>query len=255
MKNKATFLEITKLLILCVAMTSSSEAAQTVDPAYKIAYEKWRDLLDASPLDVGSWFRTDIDNSEIAKATRVLFSIGPNLTPLIVEELKTEKDPLRLYRLMLLLDRVSGINIYFESGVGNFYEATPELRDRFIAQWDSGLYLSASELLKNEWQNTTGESGAGKIDPRNLTPIRRYGVYALPFILESLNQRNSNALFAAYLVITGERDLYSQYIENPAAMFSTPDHKLSHIKQWLRTNENKFEKLGNLHNTIRAMLK
>lgn len=77
---------------------------------------------------------------------------------------------MRLYRLLLLLDRVSGINIYFDSGVENFYEATPELRDRFVAQWDSGLYLRASELLKNKWQITGGEKEAGKIDPRSLTP-------------------------------------------------------------------------------------
>jgi len=189
----------------------------------------------------------------LPNATRNLLSIGPNLTPLVVEELRTETDHFHQYILMLLLDRVSGINLYFGSGVDNINDAAPALIKQFISKWDSGIYPKASELLKSEWKDPVDGIAPKKVDPNSIIPIRRYGVYALPFIVESLNQRNSSALFTAYLIITGESDQYARYIKSPSAMFQTRSKKLSHIKAWAGKNETKFDKLGDLHARIKAI--
>lgn len=253
MRIGLTYLIIVVFLMLSLVLMAAPNPTQNVDPAYKAAYDEWRKQMDANPwLDVPQWFRTNVGPPELRNATKDLLSIGPNLTPLIVEELRTETDHLRQYKLIILLDRVSGINLYYLSGAENYYDATPALKSRFIAQWDSGSYLKASELLKSEWKDPVGGIAPEKVDPKSTIPIRRYGVYALPFIVESLKQRNSSAVFAAYLMITGESDQYTKYIENPSKMFQTQDDKLSHIKAWARRNETKFDKLGALYTRIKA---
>jgi hypothetical protein len=228
--------------------------AQKIDPAYKAVYDEWRKQIDANPvLNVPMWLDPDIRLPELRKATRNLLSIGPNLTPLVVEELRTETDHFHQYILIHLLDGVSGINLYYDSGAENLWDATPALIEQFIAKWDSGIYLKASELLKSEWKDPVDGIAPKKVDPDSIIPIRRYGVYALPFIVESLNQRNSSAVFAANLIITGESDRYTRYIKSPSAMFRTRNEKLSYIKAWARKNETRFDKLGDLYSRIEAI--
>jgi hypothetical protein len=254
MRIGLTFLTMAALLMLNLVLMASPGPTQNVDPAYKAVYDEWRKQWDGIQVsDCEMWVRPDCGLPEQRQATRNLLSIGPNLTPFIVDELRTETDHKRRYILMILLDRVSGVNLYYGSGVENFWDATPELIKRFIVKWDSDIYLKASELLKNEWKDPVDGAAPEKVDPKSIVPIIRYGVYALPFIFESLNQRNSSVLFAAYLRITGESDQYREYIESPATMFQTRNEKLSHMKAWARENETKFDKLGALHPQIKAI--
>jgi hypothetical protein len=253
MRVRVTFLTIAVLLMLYLVLMAASRPAQNADPDYKAVYDEWRRQMDANPwLDVPQWFRPEVGPFGLRNATRNLLSIGPNLTPLIVEELRTETDRFRLYLLIHLLSKISGINLYYGSGADNFYDATPMFKDQFIAKWDSGAYLRASELLASEWKAPVDRGMSEKVDPHSILPIRRYGIYALPFIIESLNQRNLSAVFAAYLIITDESDQFTKYIENPSKMFQTQDDKLSHIKAWARRNETKFDKLGALYTRIKA---
>ena len=116
---------------------------------------------------------------------------------------------------MLLLNSVAGINLYYDSGVQSVYEGSPQLRDRFLEDWDSGKFLNASQLLRSTWQKGRQASASERIDPRKLTQVRRYGVFAIPFIMENIESSNSPELFAAFLIITGDSDLYAQYLESP----------------------------------------
>jgi hypothetical protein len=254
MRKRETFRTMAVLLVLLfLVLMAASRSAQKVDQDYKVVYDEWHRQMDANPwLDGPQWFRTDVGPFGLRNATRNLLSIGPNLTPLIVEELRTETDRYRQFLLIYLLNKISGVNLYY--GIGDVYvwDATPELIKNFIAKWDSGAYLRANELLATEWKDPDDGTISRKIDPNSIVPIRRYGIYALPFIIESLNQRNSSAVFAAYLIITGESDQYAKYIENPSTMFQAQGDKLSHIKAWARNNETKFDKLGALHTRIKA---
>jgi hypothetical protein len=120
------FLTIAVFLMLYLVLIASPRPTQKVDPAYKAVYDEWRKQIDADPiLADAQWFDPDIGLPNVRKATRNLLSIGPNLTPLVVEELRTETDPLHQYILIHLLDRVSGINLYYDSGADNIYEGIP----------------------------------------------------------------------------------------------------------------------------------
>jgi hypothetical protein len=240
-------------VLLFLVLMAATRSAQKVEPDYKAVYDEWLRQMDANPwLDGPQWFRPEVGPFGLRNATRNLLSIGPNLTPLVVEELRTTTDRLHQYILIMLLNKISGINLYFSIGDVYVWDVTPMLKDQFIAKWDSGVYPRASELLASEWKDTVDGGMPEKVDPDSIMPIRRYGIYALPFIVESLKQRNSSEIFAAYLIITGESDQYAKYIENPSTMFQTQDDKLSHIKTWARSNETKFDKLGAIYTQIKA---
>jgi hypothetical protein len=254
MRVRVTFLAMTVLLMLYLVLMAASRPVQKVEPDYKAVYDEWLRQMDANPqLEITQWFRPERGSFGLRNATRNLLSIGPNLTPLVVEELRTSTDRYRQYLLLHLLSKISGITLYFAIGDVYLEDAAPELIKKFIAKWDSGAYLRASELLASEWKDTVDGGMPEKVDPDSIMPIRRYGIYALPFILESLKQRNSSEIFAAYLMIIDEPFLYAEYIENPSKMFRTQGDKLLHIKGWARRTETKCDRLGAIHTQIKAI--
>ena len=249
---------VVAIFVLCVTIVivtlANSPSLPQQDPSHAAAYENWSRAIDANPtLGESYWLRTDIGPPELRSAVGQLLALGPNMTPFLVEQLRNEKDPLRLYRLVLLLNVVSGVNLYFDSGAKVLYEAAPEFRDRFVADWDSGRYLNATESLRNTWQNNRQNGTLDKIDPKRLTQLRRYGVFAIPFIVESIESQNSPEMFAAFLIITGKSDLYTDYLENASKKFATRDEKLALVKSWARDNENKLDKLNGLHDKIKEI--
>jgi hypothetical protein len=241
-----------------MVVPATSRSPQDSDQAYRAAYQRWLDVIDANPaLGEAFWLDTGSGPSALRNATAELVSAGPNLVPFIVREFRTETDQLRLYRLMLLLKRVSGISLYFNSGEENFYAAMPAFKARFLSQWDSGDFENATVLLRKAWKDPDPTDAVEKIDPKRLTPFLRYGVFAIPFIAESLEKQNSPELFAALLnvtgVITGETDQYVEYLENPSRLFPTRDQKLSFLKGWAGRNLNKLDRLKDLHEKIRSV--
>jgi hypothetical protein len=240
--------------IIGTSVTSSSRLPQDMNSTYAAAYERWGRTIESHPtLGEPFWVRTDIGPPEMRNAVQELLSFGPNMTPFLVKELRSETDSLRLYRLVLLLNAVAGINLYFNSGAENFYAAAPQMRNRFIKDWDSHKYLQATELLRNEWRTEDQDRVPERIDPKKLTQVIRYGVFAIPFILENIESHNSSELFAAFLIITGRSDLYAEYLQNPSKLIAGRDQKLSLMKSWANENANKLDKLKTLHEEIKAL--
>lgn len=240
--------------VLGVSLMNSIPMSQDGDSAYAAAYERWSRAIESNPgLAEPFWLRSDIGPTQMRDAVKDLLSFGPNMMPFLVEELRQETDALRIYRLVLLLNSVAGINLYYDSGVQSVYEGSPQLRDRFIEDWDSGKFLNASQLLRGTWQKGQQASASERIDPRKLTQVRRFGIFAMPFIIENIESTNSPELFAAFLIITGNSDLYAQYLESPSKHFASRDQKLSSIKSWVSKNEKKMDKLKGLHDQIRKL--
>ena len=65
---------------------------------------------------------TDSGPTELQSAVGGLLSLGPNLTPFLAEEMRIENDRMRLYQLVLLLNRVSGIKVYSAGLDENYVE-------------------------------------------------------------------------------------------------------------------------------------
>ena len=246
------------LLTLCATLIggviADSFDSQQTGSDYQAEYERWCRAIDSNPvLGEPFWTSTDSGPAELRSAVAELLSIGPNFTPFLVERMRIETAHLRLYQLVLLLNRVSGINLYFDSGEENHYGAMPRFRDSFIQGWDSGKYQNATTLLRATWTYSDDTRMHKEIDPKRLTPILRYGVFALPFIIESLEKHNSSELFAAFLIITGQRELYARYLEKPSDFLPERGQKISYVTAWAGKNERRIDKLRALHQQIKSL--
>lgn len=246
------------LLSVCVIVLGASlmyarPMSQSDDSAYAAAYDRWTRAIESNTtLGEPFWLRSDIGPTDMRVAVTDLLSFGPNILPFLVKELRQETDSLRLYRLVLLLNAAAGINLYYDSGVQNVHHGSSQLRDRFIEDWDSGKFLNATQLLRGTWQGHQAATPE-RIDPKKLIEVRRYGVFAIPFIVENIETTNSPELFAAFLIISGDSDGYDQYLESPSKHFASRDQKLSSIKSWVGKNEKKMDKLKGLHDQIRML--
>jgi hypothetical protein len=245
------------LVVICLSVATPALAAAqppTPEQAHRVAYQRWSDTIDAHPtLGVPFWVQTENGPADLREAVAALVSYGPNLVPFLVQELRAETDQARMYRLILLLNRVSGINLYYNSGEENVYAAVATLKARFLRDWDAGNYTNATALLRKSWKEPDPEDKTPRIDPKSITLLRRYGVYAVPFIAETLQGRNSPEMFAAFLIIADQPALYTAYIEDPSASFSTGAQKMAQVKDWARKNERKMDRLKGLHERIRTL--
>jgi hypothetical protein len=240
--------------VLGASLIKSLPASQSDDSAYATAYDRWTRAIESNPgLGEPFWLRSDIGPAEMRAAVQDLVSLGPNMVPFLVNELRRETDSIRVYRLLLLLNAVAGINRYYDSGAQNVFDGSLQLRDSFIEDWDSGKFQNATQLLRGAWQKGNQVTTSERIDPRKLTQVRRYGVFAIPFINENIESTNSPELFAAFLIITGNSDLYAEYLENPSKHFASREQKRSLIKSWVSKNEKKMDKFKGLHDQIRTL--
>lgn len=250
---------VVALLILCCPVISGPvgnpmQISRDATPDYRAAYERWRRTIDSNPQATEpAWVSIEHGPADMRSAVADLLSIGPNLTPFLAEQMRSENDPFRLYQLAHLLNRMSGIKLYSSGRDENYVEGMPRFRDRFIGDWDSGKYLNASALLEATWIYSDDNETRKGVDPRKLTEIRRYGVFALPFIIAGLEKHNSPELFAAFLIIVGEPYLYSDYLKKPSAFLRARSQKLSYVKDWTRRNERRMDKLDGLHQQIKAL--
>jgi hypothetical protein len=236
------------------AASAGTQSSKPDAPNYRKAYERWCRAIDANGrLGEPFWVSTENGPAELRSAVQDIISIGPNMTDFIVKEMKTEKNTMRLYRLVLLLNRVSGINLYFGSGEENYVAAMPKFRDQFVEAWDSGKFLNATELLKGSWKYEDELAANMTVDVKRTLPIRRYGVFALPFIIENIQRHNSAELFAACLMIIGEPGVYATYLEKPYNLFPSRDDKLNFIRAWATENAGRMDRLGSLNNEIKML--
>lgn len=245
-------------LVAAVVLTHAG-AAQGIDTAQRAAYRRWCKAIDSNPIVAPvSWYdETDRHSpADLRDAVAGLVSHGPSLLPFLVQELRQETDLMRLRRLFGLLKRVAGIDL---PAVGlrlwqlpSSNESLYVLKTRFLNDWDMGQYAHATTLLRTTWTEGPLKQD-GSVDPNSTLPLLRFGVFAIPFIAERIERENSPVLFASFLNVTYQMDLYVTFYEHPRTSFSTAQEKLTFVKKWARQNEHRFAGLKALQEQIAAL--
>ena len=248
-------IKILILCMICLAGTSVVGGQDRADPSFEAAYNEWCKAIESNTfLNIPHWFATENVPVEVSNAMKRLKSLGPNMTPFLVEQLRKEENRMRLYRLVLLLSRVCGINLYYDSGYENYYSASRQMRDSFIQKWDSGEYLRASEILRQSRSTVAEDVVVNAVDPRRLSGIIIYGIYALPYIVETLRTRNSPDVFAAFLAITCQMETYRSFINKPMQQFGSRQEKMHAVRTWVAQNRQRYDRLGMLSSQIEALV-
>jgi hypothetical protein len=220
--------------------------------SFEAAYNEWQRILDVSPLSGEPfYFDKNSGSTEQRNAIKSLLTYGPEAVPSLVELMRHESSRMHLYRALQLLEELAGINTYM-GYKKNIYEEVFALGDQFLGQWDSGAYSQVDKILELKYEQYLKPGvDVEKIPPQELAGIRYYGIYALPFIAKAIKIRNSPECYAAFLIITKQRQAYAKYIENPKQDQTSGTQKMDRIRQWYADNRGKFEKLNGLEEKIR----
>jgi len=215
------------------------------DQRYREAYAAW--MTGAMKTDPSVWFPHHEDYP-LFRPLAALEDIGPNIVPFLVEELRHEQDRNRIYRLCSLLTYLSGIDLLLGKRLplrGSLQEAYPAYREDFLAAWGSGVVTNPTESLRFARRYVDEDKPIDKCDYQgSLAEVRTSGIYALPFIVETLKQHNSDELFAAFLAVTGQHHLYSRYCTGPREMFTAHADKIAYVKTWFKANKHRIDRLS-----------
>jgi hypothetical protein len=271
-----------------VGLLGGQTAADSV--AFHAALERWHAALDPTHnrsltlLSFTPYFGHS-SKSELDDSVKALSEIGANMIPFMVEQIRidtrTLKDAMADYPAVL-----DATTVTFESAARRENEPgravdrldkdvallfmlggiqiTTGLTDRslahwleridgFLEEWDAGSYSKLEARLRGIRDEGNEEPDSQTVDYRKTFPYRRYGVYALPFLLNEIRDHNSAECFNAFLIITFHRDLYVTHHENPRQVYPTIADKMNFIRAWWRENQQKFSQLGELTAKIQAV--
>lgn len=231
---------------------------------YRVDYTEWLEAVDSSEagkfMSGASW---KIEpgfafGERLRLASEHLLGIGANMIPFLVEEYR--RQDARQSEIELLLDALGGINLIH----GRLHDtaATPwPSRERFLEEWDAGIVASPDTTLvkriRDSFASTTDEQFKQwkqleiEVNVRATLEVRRYGVYSIPFILRGIAEgRDADELFAAFLIMTGQRTLYGEYIRRPRLEFPDASSKINLMADWWRRNASRFDQLEDLRQRI-----
>jgi len=130
-----------------------------------------------------------------------------------------------------LLEHVSGINLWSADhptdDIGG--EITRNLVI-FREEWPAGVYKDPSKKIAQLCEQRMSKESTAKINPRDLSAIRRYGIFGLPELVRQMKKNNSKHAFAAYLVMVHDEDQYRDYLEHSDQQFTNVVDKINHVK-------------------------
>jgi len=242
-------------LTLLLFVGAFGAAPRSSDGRYREAYEAW--VKATFQIDISFWF-SDHKDSPTFRPLMNLMDIGPNITPFLIEELRQERDEKRLYRLCSLIGYLPDIDVLRGKRLplrGSLSEAYPASQEQFLADWDAGLVTNPTESLKAARRNIDEDKPVDKIvDYHPIAEVRTSGIYALPFIVETLREHNSVEVFAAFLAVTAQYRLYSRYCETPRELFASQAEKIGYVKAWFKANEHRIDQLTTVHARLRDLL-
>jgi hypothetical protein len=198
---------------------------------------------------------------EMADINRMIETVGPNMTLVIVEQLRRETDSGRLRRALALLNIVSRVDLYSQSHSKEVSshispELEAQLRDTFVQAWDTGFYdsietgiLEHAVLLEGPIDNPTG-----RISFVPFYPITQHGVFCLPMVLTKLGQTNSVKALAVFLS-AARVPSYSTYSGEYLSRSVTHESKIDVVRNWWAENHHKYDQLHPLYEKIDAAVK
>jgi hypothetical protein len=215
-------------LLVCVLAE-----AQPAEEKCRELYQEWHRILKGNPIITEPLYFTT--NSPIKDLSDVVNKIHANRTALGLFLSKKMASETTYHDADIdLLDYVAGINLWFPEHPHN--NIAPEITTnlaRFREEWGAGVYEDPSKEVIQFVEKIRSQEDNENINPRHLAFIRRYGMYALPELTRQIRKHNSKHAFGAYLVASGQRHEYREYLENSQRAFTTVQAKLDHVRKRL----------------------
>lgn len=246
-------------LLLCVSLCavlwasfvlSHYSAGAAEDMATKTEfdalYERWHRGLETNRnvLSQPFFFQTEIGPPELVSAVKEIKATGLAMANYLAEKIAAgATSPQRIYADVLLLEKVSGVDLLHAEDKParqqNFAENIAMFTTRFREEWRAGVYKDPSLRVSLLCESRLPKEKNTKIEPNDVVALRRYGIYGLPELIRQIRKNNSKHAFAAYLMVTGQAEEYGEYIIATDKLFTTREEKILHIERTVeRLKEN-----------------
>jgi hypothetical protein len=137
-----------------------------------------------------------------------------------------------LYRDVILLDHVAGINLLFsEYPTTNVGDNIRQIVPIYQKEWKQGIYNNPEERIRELCQQLQSKEENKEIEAKDLVQIRRYGIFGLAEIIRQIRDKDSKHAFAAFMIITKQNE-YANYIRNPHSQYPTRVEKMNKVHSW-----------------------
>jgi hypothetical protein len=221
-------------------------------------YNQWHDALAKyAYLGEADWFHSEGAPAEYAQAVRAIDNAGFAMADFICAKVAAEStDESRLYQDMFLLMHVTGIDLLRGDQFERSYKESQKRNvEDFKRNWRAGVYADVSPYIRKLCEQLTDKNEDDNLNPLELRPIRRYGLYGIPELVRQIKINGSNHAFAAYLIMTGNSSEYREYMNRPKLIFRSREEKLAHMEKWLGTKKGQIANNcmgGKIANALRA---
>ena len=235
MKNLLKFILFCTIGLVALLSAVSGNTVSTKE--CQEIYDNWHKALDANPdMAESMFFRTEGVPQDLSSAVRTLNSNRLVIAYFLCEKIAEPKYPIysgRAYRDAHLLEKVAGIDLMraddkpiieqdFGQNIAKFFGG-------FREKWQQGVYKDPSQMIGQLCKQLLPKENNESIAPQDLTAIRRYGIFGLPELIRQIKKHNSKHAFAAYLIITGQRNEYANYIHYTGQRFISREEKIKNI--------------------------
>lgn len=215
------------------ACTLQAQTDNSKDEYYERLHQRWHEAIARNPIASGpSAYRTETPGEVGASFEEIWknrFAFGYFLAERIAHS-----DGVIGYSDALLLERTAGIDLIRSDekpfAEQNFGENLRRQGEQFRKEWREGIYRDPCFKLSGYLEGRGKDKKNEGMNALELAPIRRYGVFALPCLVEAVKKRNSSHAFAAYLIITGNSEEYANYLDGTETRFATPEAKLHRMR-------------------------
>lgn len=226
--------------LVLIGMVSQSGGAEPQARKWENLYERWHTLVAANPLiDVPTLFSTNF-YPEMGAVLAEIYSNRLQFAFWLCNRMVTNQYSNMAEGVfgtfckdLMLLDEISGVTLIYPLPGDEAPGYLERNFRRFQQEWKEGKYEDPSEELRKYCESKLGTEVADKLEPGDLLFVRRYGIFGLPELIRQMRKNNSKHAFAAYLIITGHRGEYADYIVNSNQGFTNAEAKLRHVRKWL----------------------
>ncbi len=266
MKINGVFAQLAGIL----SLVAVNVVAQNQTDSYETHYERWHVFLSANPILTEPMWFSGGRSVEMDGVLKAMQSNKMEMAIFLCDKLASQpfdgvaypriRSPAdkHQYRDFHLLRWIAGIDLIAADDKPVIEQDLGANMARFMAtfreEWRAGVYKDPVGKIREILALPTHQTTRDKVDFLKLMGIRRYGLFGLPELIRQIRQHNSKPAFAAYLIISGHRELYAQYINQAEAMFPTVETKLTHVRATFDTMKSRGPEKAEIERRIEAAL-
>lgn len=202
----------------------------------KALYESWHlELNKNSDLTEPMYFETNSPSGRLSEIVREIDARNLEMAQFLCEKCAAEGTI--SYKDAHLLVETAGMYWFIIEGSPGYKQVVEDNlaknAKQFSLEWRAGKFSSkeVEGRVKSLCAVTDKTEPVAVIPPQAILPLRRLGVFAIPEMVRQVKLNNSQHAFATLLIMSRQRETYSEYINSCETMFPSKEDKMAEVSR------------------------